>query len=120
AEMLAVNRGRVRSDRVRYLQADLFTWEPDAAYDAVVMGFWLSHVPPERLDSFLARVRRALRAGGRLFFADSRRDPLGTTPDQPLPEPEQPWLTRRINDGREFRIVKLFYEPETLAAAFRR
>jgi demethylmenaquinone methyltransferase/2-methoxy-6-polyprenyl-1,4-benzoquinol methylase len=114
AEMLAINRERLRSDRVEYVQADLFAWQPDRRYDAVVTGFWLSHVPPEQLDAFLAMVRRALVPGGRYFFVDSRRDPLTTTPDQPLPEEEQAWLTRRLNDGREFRIVKVFYDPAVL------
>lgn len=118
AEMIAINQAVVRSERVRYVQADLFAWEPDQAYDAAVMGFWLSHVPPERLDSFLATVCRALRPGGKLFFADSRRDPLITSADQPLPEAEQPWLARRLNDGREFRIVKVFYHAQELAARF--
>jgi demethylmenaquinone methyltransferase/2-methoxy-6-polyprenyl-1,4-benzoquinol methylase len=114
AEMLELNRGRVNSERVDYVQADLFQWQPEREYDAVVAAFWLSHVPPERLDGFLAAVRRALRPGGCFFFVDSQRDPLTTTADQPLPEEEQAWLTRRLNDGREFRIVKRFYDPADL------
>lgn len=119
AEMLAINRARVGRENVEYVQADLFAWEPEREYDAVVFCFWLSHVPPSQLDPFLDKVRRALRPEGRLFFADSRRDPLTTSPDQPLPEAAQPWLTRRLNDGREFSIVKVFYEPGELQARFR-
>jgi demethylmenaquinone methyltransferase/2-methoxy-6-polyprenyl-1,4-benzoquinol methylase len=119
AEMLAINRARVGRENVEYVLADLFQWEPDRAYDGVLFGFWLSHVPPAQLDAFLEKVRKALRPGGQLFFVDSRRDPLTTSPDQPLPETEQPWLVRRLNDGREFPIVKVFYEPEPLQARFR-
>lgn len=117
-EMLSLNRERVRSPRVEYEQADLFRWEPDRLYDGVVFAFWLSHVPPDRLPRFLGRVRQALRPGGRLFFVDSRRDPLTTTADQPLPEREQHWLVRKLRDGREFPIVKRFYEPDTLRQEF--
>ncbi len=113
-EMLALNRHRVNSPRVRYLQADLFDWEPEEVYDGAVFCFWLSHVPPEQLDPFLAKLRRAVRPGGKLFFADSRREPLGTPLDQPLPEEEELLATRRLNDGREFRIVKIYYDPEEL------
>ena len=28
-------------------------------------------------------------------------------------------MTRRLDDGREFRIVKVFYEPATLDASLR-
>lgn len=119
AEMLEINRGRTQLPNVEYVQADLFQWAPAQSYDAVVFGFWLSHVPPEQLDPFLAKVRQALRPGGTVFFVDSRRDPLTTTADQPLPPEEQPWLVRRLRDGREFPIIKLFYEPIALQARFR-
>jgi len=118
AEMLAINRGRTRSTNVDYLQADLFQWEPERTYDAVVFCFWLSHVPPAQLDPFLDKVRRALRPGGLAFFVDSRRDPLTTSIDQPLPPEEGTLYVRRLNDGREFPIIKRYYEPAALQARF--
>ena len=55
-EVLGINRARLREARreisVRYVEADLFDWRPDAAYDAVFFEFWLSHVPPERFERF--------------------------------------------------------------------
>ena len=55
-EVLEINRARLREagrePSVRYLEADLFGWRPDAAYDAVFTGFWISHVPPERFEAF--------------------------------------------------------------------
>src|SRR5262245_57964168 len=53
-EMLAIAAARVRDDRVRFVQADLFTWRPDRRYDAVFFAFWISHVPPEWFESFWA------------------------------------------------------------------
>ena len=43
-EMLAIAAARVCDGRVRFIQADLFTWAPDRRYDVVFIGFWLSHV----------------------------------------------------------------------------
>jgi ubiquinone/menaquinone biosynthesis C-methylase UbiE len=119
-EVLEINRARLQEDRpehpVRYVRADLFDWSTDDAYDVVFFGFWLSHVPPERFDAFWKLVRSALRPGGRAFFVDS----LG--PEAPQ---EKRWLgwtpgdhtmLRRLNDGREFRIVKIFYDPVGLEA----
>ncbi len=82
-EVLGINRARLREagreTAVRYVAADLFDWRPDAAYDAVFFGFWLSHVPPERFERFRDLVRSALRPGGRVFFVGS----LGPeTPDE--------------------------------------
>ena len=55
-EMIEINRAKVNSDRVSYLQADLFSWQPERTYDAVLFSFWISHVPLERLDDFLHAV----------------------------------------------------------------
>lgn len=94
--------------------------EPDRAVDAVFAGFWLSHVPPERLPSFLALVRRWLRPGGRFAFIDSRPDRQSGATDQPAtPDADgsRGIAHRRLADGREFRVVKVFYEPVGLEAA---
>lgn len=114
-EVLALNRERVHSPRVTYVQANLFDWDPPAqAFDVVLFSFWLSHVPPERFDSFWQKVQRALRPDGRFFFIDSQREPTSTATDHQLPESTATTLRRRLNDGREFDIVKVFYEPDTL------
>ncbi len=117
-EMLAINRVKVASDRVVYMQTDLFTWHPTRTYDAVCFAFWISHVPAERLDSFLSLVATALRPGGTIFFVDDRREPTGTAIDHHLPERESQLMLRRLNDSRTFQIVKHFYEPVALAARF--
>jgi ubiquinone/menaquinone biosynthesis C-methylase UbiE len=115
-EVIAINRSKLaEATNVDYFQANLFQWEPDEVYDLVFFGFWLSHVPPEKLDDFLAKVARSVRPGGRMFMVDSRRDPTSTASDQVLPENSQsPQMTRRLNDGREFTIIKIYYDPADL------
>lgn len=119
AEMLEINKHKIGRAPVTYAQADLFAWEPDREYDLVFFSFWLSHVPPEQLDPFLAKVRRALRPGGKAFMIDSRRDATAIPSDHSLPE-EGIVHTRKLNDGRAYQIVKIFYDPETLRQAFER
>jgi SAM-dependent methyltransferase len=119
-EVLEINRARLQESRpelpVRYVRADLFEWSPDDAYDVVFFGFWLSHVPPGRFAAFWDLVRSAIRPGGRAFFVDS----LG--PEAPAEKrrlgwnPEDHTMLRRLNDGREFRIFKIFYDPVGLEA----
>jgi demethylmenaquinone methyltransferase/2-methoxy-6-polyprenyl-1,4-benzoquinol methylase len=89
--------------------------EPDRAVDAVFTGFWLSHVPRGRLPAFLAIVRRWLRPGGTFAFIDSLFDPQSSAADHPPPADDR--SIRRLDDGREFTIVKVFYEPAELAEA---
>ena len=113
-ESLDINRSRVGNSRARYLAADLFEWEPDQAYDSVAFAFWLSHVPPVRFDGFWDLVARCLAPGGRVFFVDNL-NPSSTAHDHRRLEPGEVTVTRALNDGREFRIYKLFYRPDELA-----
>jgi SAM-dependent methyltransferase len=89
--------------------------EPDRAVDAVFTGFWLSHVPRDRLAAFLGIVRRWLKPGGTFAFIDSRFDPQSSAADHPTPVDDT--SVRRLDDGREFRVVKVYYEPAVLEAA---
>jgi SAM-dependent methyltransferase len=116
AEMLRINAARVGSPGVRYVEADLFRWRPEAdeRYDTVFFGFWLSHVPPQCFAQFWELVQSCLAPGGRVFFVDSRHQETSTAVDHILPEPSATVLQRRLNDGREFRIYKIFYDPAAL------
>ena len=118
-EVIAINRARVAAPNVRYVEADLFAFEPPARYDCVFMSFWLSHVPHARFDAFWAMVRRALAPGGFAYVIDSAHDPTSTAANHPTPDREAGIVTRRLDDGREFRIVKIFWEPGALAARLR-
>lgn len=113
-EVMAINRGRVRSQSVKYVQADVFAWTPPMQFDVVFFGFWLSHVPPERFEAFWALVRQALKPDGRFFFVDSRYEPTSTAKDHRLPDRTATTLMRRLNDGRQFQIFKIFYDGEAL------
>lgn len=118
-EMIKINRAKLLSDKVDYQLTDLFSYEPQRQYDMVFFGFWLSHVPAERLSPFLDMVQRALKPGGRLFFVDSAavdrsRSHRGTANLGGE-------LQRRVlKDGRQFDIVKIYYDPAELTEALRR
>ena len=113
-EVLELNRARLAGKPIEYVQADLFSWEPERSFDTVFFSFWLSHVPPERFASFWELVRRCLKPGGRVFFIDSLYTPEGTAKDHVLSGAEATTVTRRLDDGRTFGIVKVFYEPVKL------
>jgi len=112
-EVLAINRARVRSANVEYVEADIFSWKPTGTFDVVFFSFWLSHVPPGQFDAFWDGVRVALRPGGRAFFVDSLLEQSSTARDHGLLD-QSGVVRRRLNDGREFDIVKVFYDPAEL------
>ncbi|HLY15032.1 MAG TPA: class I SAM-dependent methyltransferase [Candidatus Limnocylindrales bacterium] len=90
--------------------------EPDRPVDALFCGFWLSHVPRARLAEFLGLARRWLKPGGTFAFIDSRPDPHSGAVDQAV-SAEAEISERRLADGREFRVVKVFWQPAELEAA---
>jgi demethylmenaquinone methyltransferase/2-methoxy-6-polyprenyl-1,4-benzoquinol methylase len=92
--------------------------EPDRPVDALFTGFWLSHVPRERMDAFLGIARRWLKPGGVFAFIDSRPDPQSSAIDHTTPADDT--SVRRLDDGREFTVVKVYYEPADLEAALAR
>ncbi len=120
AEMLAINRAKLGAlaEKVTYVEADIFQWQPDRLYDMVFFGFWLSHVPVERVRDFFDKVASALRPGGSLFFVDGRPEPTVTAADQQHPENGSQIMTRKLNDGRTFQVVKNFYATDDMERRF--
>jgi hypothetical protein len=110
-------RARGRPSRPAVL-ADLFAWRSDRTFDAVVFCFWLSHVPLERFDRFVATVAEALPARGRLFFLDGRRESTSTAADHSLPTAAEQVMTRRLNDGSTYSVVKNFWSSDDLERTF--
>ena len=101
AETLALN-----TPAAELVVADIFSWRPPQQFDVVFFSFWLSHVPEERFAEFWALVRSALRPDGRVFLIDS--GPPEVAGDGEL-------QVRQLADGREFTIVKRFWQPDELA-----
>jgi len=115
--MLARNQAEVAKPNVRYVEADVFAWTPDTTYDIVFFGFLLSHIPPRLFEPFWRLVRGCLRPDGRVAFVDED-DRVAHYDDVRVIE-GVPVARRRLTDGREFDIVKVFWEPEELVVALR-
>jgi SAM-dependent methyltransferase len=115
-EMLAIAASRVPDGApVRFVEADLFSWEPDRRYDVVFIGFWLSHVPAGRFGSFWSMVAAALAPGGRVLFVDDRY----RTPEELIEGPASSTIRRSTPAGQAYRIVKVPYEPAALERQLR-
>ncbi|WP_344564464.1 class I SAM-dependent methyltransferase [Streptomyces axinellae] len=113
-ETLEIARQRVRDPRVRFQQIDVFDWRPRERYDTVFFGFWLTHVPPDRMPEFWAVLRGALRLGGRVVFMDD--GPAKAQIEELLEPGGPPLVRRRLRDGAEHCAVKVLYEPDELAS----
>jgi SAM-dependent methyltransferase len=91
--------------------------EPDGdPAGALFAGFWLSHVERDRTATFLELAHRWLAPGGRVAFIDSLPDPQSGAADHD-PTATDDRSVRRLADGREFTVVKVYRTPEETAAA---
>ncbi|MFD2691243.1 class I SAM-dependent methyltransferase [Streptomyces phyllanthi] len=112
AEVLALARTRTASPTVRFVQADLFEWQPSRRYDTVFFAFWLSHVPPARLPGFWNTVAAALVPHGKAIFIDD--GPAAAAAEEVVTKQSVPVALRRLDDGSQYRIVKVFHDARTL------
>jgi hypothetical protein len=71
-------------------------------------------VPPERFEAFWKTTQFAPRPGGRVFFVDSLGPETSDEKDRRSRDPQGFTTTRRLDDGRDFRIVKVLYDPAAL------
>jgi demethylmenaquinone methyltransferase/2-methoxy-6-polyprenyl-1,4-benzoquinol methylase len=108
-EVIELNRDRT-GGAAEYVLADIFEWEPPRAFDVCFFAFWHSHVPLRRFDAFWQLVDRALKPGGRVFLVDNAK--LGDS--RHLVSLTGEVARRRLSDGREFDIVKRYWEPSEL------
>lgn len=109
-EMLALAARKVGNERVRFLRADLFAWEPGQTYDVVFFGFWLSHVPLERFEGFWELVDRCLKPDGRVAFVDDAY----RTADESIQGGPPSVIERHLTDGTAFRAIKVAHTPGLL------
>jgi SAM-dependent methyltransferase len=116
-EMLEQARRKISDRRVRFAQADVFSWRPATRYDVVFFSFWLSHVPPSHFERFWRLVDSSLAPDGRVFFVDEGHHDHWT----------EDWLDRgagvirrRLRDGSEHRAVKVLWDPGELGERLRR
>ncbi len=120
-EMATIALAKMGPDaqRVRLVVTDLFEFEPDQVYDSVVFGFWISHVPVERLNRFCKLVSECLKVGGTLFFVDDKQA-IGANQDSLSSKENRTSRleTRIVDSGETFQVVKNFWSPQDLVDVF--
>jgi len=115
--VLRLNRARVASPKLTYLEADVFEWSPSRTYDFVFFGHWLSHIPESRFGAFWDLVRACTGDEGRVGFIDEDERASWMDADRPFEHSEV--ARRRLSDGRRFDIIKVFWSPLDLKQRLR-
>jgi demethylmenaquinone methyltransferase/2-methoxy-6-polyprenyl-1,4-benzoquinol methylase len=110
-EAVAIARDRVGPGNVTFEVVDVFSWTTDDRYNVIFFSAWLSHVPTSRFNQFWQMLRPLLAEGGRVLFIDEHVDEREK--EAYVPGADE-IVERRLQDGRKFRVVKNFVEPQVL------
>jgi len=117
--------------------ADIFgDWQPKSGYSVIFMGFFLTHVPPSKLDGFVEKLKKAVlgsqKKKAQIVIIDSyyECDVRASAKDYSLREgikaidyeanqPDEKFLIyRKLNSGAVHPIVKVFYDHNVLLDVF--
>jgi 2-polyprenyl-3-methyl-5-hydroxy-6-metoxy-1,4-benzoquinol methylase len=112
-EAIDIARRRITAATVRFEVADVFSWQAAARFDTVFFAFWLSHVPASRFEPFWAQLRGLIPDHGRVLLVDEHPDQRGK---EEYVAGSDEIIHRRLADGSEHRLVKVFIHPGQLTA----
>jgi demethylmenaquinone methyltransferase/2-methoxy-6-polyprenyl-1,4-benzoquinol methylase len=113
--MLAEGRAKARRlgivDRCDFVQGDFFAHEfEQAAYDTVLLGFFLSHLAEDQEPLLFDALRTMLDSSGRFLILDSAWSRERSKSN--AKEERQP---RRLNDGTAFEIYKRYFDQADIS-----
>jgi ubiquinone/menaquinone biosynthesis C-methylase UbiE len=115
-EMLAEARKKKYKSRVDFVRADMLHPPVKAdSFDMVAVGFWFSHQPRQAYEEFFECLRYPLKKNGRIWMIDNNPPAEGRTKESVrVDEYGNNFKKRCLDDGREFVILKNYFEEEEL------
>ena len=104
--------------RVEFLLGDAY--EPPAfaeRFEAALVAFWWSHIPRQRLSSFLERLHALLEPGARVLCLDNTFVHGESTPITRTDTDGNTFQTRRLENGQGFEVLKNYPTEDEMRAA---
>jgi SAM-dependent methyltransferase len=116
AETLAIAQARdYPGGNVDFRIADAYRPEEIAGdFDCVVAGYFLSHVPRDRVVPFLEAAVDRVGPGGRVVLIDNLYVDDSNLPITRTDEGGNTYQTRRLDSGQTFEVLKNFFNGEEL------
>lgn len=102
--------------KIHFVRGDIF--EVDLAssiYDCALIGFLLSHFTSEQEDALFGKLKRILKSSARIMIIDSAWS------EKRRKHREKAGIEKReLNDGREFRVYKKYFEQSEIEGMLER
>lgn len=105
---------------VEFVRCDLYRL-PFAAerFDVVTLGFWFSHEPRQNYAAFFDRLKPLIRPGGRIWMMDNNPPAEGPETESAATDSAgNNYKKRRLDNGREFEILKNYFSRSQLEDIF--
>lgn len=109
-EVLAIARAKpVDGQRIAFTQADAYALPAlPRPFTGGFAGFWWSHIPKSRIQSFLQGLHRLLSPGARVMFIDNAYVEGSSTPVSRTDEHGDSYQLRHLDDGSSHEVLKNF------------
>ena len=118
-EVLEIARAKpTRRDNVELLCEDAYALPSfSKQFSGGFAGFWWSHLPKERLRSFLTGLHRALAPGAAMVFIDNAYVESSSTPISRRDADGNTYQKRTLHDGSTHEVLKNFPTEDELRHA---
>ena len=118
-ETMALARAKPMPAQVEFRELDAYALAPlhGEAFDAAFAGFWVSHVPLQRLRGWLATLHDRLAPGAQVVLLDNAFVAGSSTPISRRDEAGNTYQQRPLPDGSMHEVLKNFPAPADAIAA---
>jgi demethylmenaquinone methyltransferase/2-methoxy-6-polyprenyl-1,4-benzoquinol methylase len=108
-EVLEIARAKKNAAKVEFVRGSAYAI-PDFGrrHDALLAGFWWSHVPLEKLNLFLKSILPSVAPGALIAFLDNRYVPGSSTPVSRQDAGGNGYQLRKLGDGSSHEVLKNF------------
>ena len=88
-------------------------------FDLVALGFWFSHHPRQDFDQLFDVLIRGVKRNGLIWIIDNNPPAEGSTNTSVrVDEHGNNYKRRKLDNGREFVILKNYFSRQELEAVF--
>ncbi len=119
-EMIKEAQNKKYNSPVTFINSDIYDLPfKSALFDLIIIGFWFSHEPKQNYSRFFEIIERPLKDDGQIWLIDNNPPAEGTKSDfLHTDQAGNKFKSRRLNDGREFSILKNYFNQNELLNIF--
>ena len=109
-EVLEIARSReYATEEVEFVQDDAYSLtKVSGSFNAGFAGFFWSHIPLNKIDDFLDTFHSKLQSGSKVVFIDNSFVEGSSTPISRTDKEGNTYQLRKLDNGKEFEILKNF------------